>query len=115
MRFTIEEMARYISRLDDSSLNDLSQILVNEHNISNNMFRFGFLDRQIKFDIYLEKNGRTKLALVKSIKEHLGLGLKAAKDIVDNTPCVILKDVDIDYAEKLVDEFENCGATIKLI
>ena len=54
-----------------------------------------------EFDVVLTSAGGSKLAVVKLVKELTGLGLKEAKDLVDNTPSSIKEAVSKDDAEGL--------------
>ena len=66
------------------------------------------------FDIELESAGGSKLAVVKQVKNLLGLGLKDAKGLVDGAPAVIKEGVPKDEAEKIKAELEEAGATVNL-
>ena len=67
-------------------------------------------------DIVLVSPGQAKLAIIKVIKEHLGLGygLKESKALVDAYPVTMKKDVPIEEALALKAIFEEEGAIIKL-
>ena len=67
-----------------------------------------------EFDVVLKSAGGSKLAVVKLVKELTGLGLKEAKDIVDNTPSSIKEAVSKDDAEGLKKSLEEAGAEVEL-
>ena len=56
----------------------------------------------------------SKLAVVKLVKELTGLGLKEAKDLVDNAPKPIKEGIAKDEAEGLKKSLEEAGAEVEL-
>ena len=67
-----------------------------------------------EFDVVLKSAGGSKLAVVKLVKELTGLGLKEAKDLVDNTPSNLKEAVSKDDAEGLKKSLEEAGAEVEL-
>ena len=66
------------------------------------------------FDVVLESVGGQKIAVIKAVKEALGLGLKEAKDIVDGAPKAVKEGVSKEEAEELKAKLEEAGATVEL-
>ena len=71
-------------------------------------------DAKSEFDVVLKSAGGSKLAVVKLVKELTGLGLKEAKELVDNTPSSIKEAVSKDDAEGLKKSLEEAGAEVEL-
>ncbi len=67
-----------------------------------------------EFDIELTSHGSAKLAVVKEVKNLLGVGLKDAKDLVDSAPAVIKEGVDKAEAESIKAALEAAGAQVEL-
>ena len=67
-----------------------------------------------EFDVILKAPGGSKLAVVKLVKELTGLGLKEAKDLVDNSPKPIKEGIAKDEAEGLKKSLEEAGAEVEL-
>ncbi len=67
-----------------------------------------------EFDVVLKAAGGSKLAVVKLVKELTGLGLKEAKDLVDNAPSPIKEGVSKDEAEGMKKSLEESGAEVEL-
>ena len=67
-----------------------------------------------EFDVVLTAAGGSKLAVVKLVKELTGLGLKEAKELVDNAPSPIKEGVAKDEAEGLKSSLEEAGAEVEL-
>ena len=66
------------------------------------------------FTVVLKAAGGAKLAVVKLVKELTGLGLKEAKDLVDNAPSNIKEDIGKDEAEGMKKSLEEAGAEVEL-
>ena len=66
------------------------------------------------FDVVLKSAGAAKLQVVKAVKEHCGLGLKEAKDIVDGAPSKVKEGVAKEEAEALKKALEEAGAEVEL-
>ena len=66
------------------------------------------------FDIVLKSPGGAKLQVVKLVKELTGLGLKEAKDLVDNAPKAIKEGIAKDEAEGIKKQLEEAGAEVEL-
>ena len=71
-------------------------------------------EEKSEFDVVLKAAGGSKLAVVKLVKELTGLGLKEAKDLVDNTPSSTKEAVSKDDAEGLKKSLEEAGAEVEL-
>jgi large subunit ribosomal protein L7/L12 len=71
-------------------------------------------DEKTEFTFVLNAAGGSKLAVVKLVKELTGLGLKEAKELVDNAPSNIKEDVSKDEAEGFKTSLEEAGAEVEL-
>jgi large subunit ribosomal protein L7/L12 len=71
-------------------------------------------EEKSSFDVILKSAGASKLAVVKVVKELIGLGLKEAKDAVDAAPAPIKEGVSKDEAEALKKQLEEAGAEVEL-
>jgi len=69
---------------------------------------------QTEFNVILESAGAAKLAVVKEVKNLLGLGLKEAKGVVDAAPGPIKEGVSKDEAESIKAALEAAGAQIAI-
>lgn len=66
------------------------------------------------FTIHLKSSGAQKIAVIKVVKEVLGLGLKEAKDLVDAAPSDLKADVKKAEAEEIKKKLEEAGAQVEL-
>ena len=69
---------------------------------------------QTEFDVVLTSAGAAKLGVIKVVKELTGLGLKEAKDLVDNAPKAVKEKVSKAEADELKAKLEEAGATVEL-
>jgi large subunit ribosomal protein L7/L12 len=66
------------------------------------------------FAVHLADAGAQKIAVIKIVKEALGLGLKEAKDLVDAAPSLIKDGVKKEDADKLKKDIEAAGGKVEL-
>ncbi|GCD77106.1 MAG: 50S ribosomal protein L7/L12 [Thermaurantimonas sp.] len=71
-------------------------------------------EEKTSFDVILKSAGPQKLAVVKLVKELTGLGLKEAKDVVDNAPKPLKEGVTKDEADALKKQLEEAGAEVEI-
>ena len=69
---------------------------------------------QTEFDVVLANAGAAKLGVIKVVKEVTGLGLKEAKDLVDNAPKAVKEKVSKAEADELKAKLEEAGATVEV-
>ena len=63
-------------------------------------------------NVELTEAGQQKIAVIKVVKEVLGIDLKAAKDLVEAAPKVIKENVKMEEAEALKTKLTEAGATV---
>ena len=71
-------------------------------------------DEQTEFDVILTAAGEKKVGTIKVVREITGLGLKEAKDLVDNAPKAVKEKVSKEEAEALKAKLEEAGASVEL-
>src|SRR4051812_30853499 len=71
-------------------------------------------DEKDEFDVILTAAGDKKINVIKEVRALTSLGLKEAKDLVDNAPKPILEKASKEDAEKAKAQLEGAGATIEL-
>ncbi len=69
---------------------------------------------QTEFDVILASAGSAKIAVIKAVREATGLGLKEAKELVDNAPKAVKEKISKADAEALKAKLEEAGATIEI-
>ncbi len=66
------------------------------------------------FNLHLSDAGANKIAIIKIVKEVLGLGLKEAKDLVDAAPSVVKEGLKKEEADALKKQIEDAGGKVEL-
>ena len=71
-------------------------------------------EEKTEFDVILKSAGASKLGVIKVVRAATGLGLKDAKDLVDNCPKTLKEAISKEDAEKLVAELKEAGAEAEI-
>lgn len=71
-------------------------------------------EEKTEFDVVLAAVGAEKIKVIKVVREVTGLGLKDAKELVDNAPKPIKEGVSKQEAEEIKAKFDGTGATIEI-
>ena len=72
------------------------------------------VEEKTEFDVILKSAGASKLNVIKVVRAATGLGLKDAKDLVDNCPKTLKEAISKEDAEKLVAELKEAGAEAEM-
>ena len=123
----LKEFAEKLVNLTVKEVNDLADILKDEYGIEPAATAVAVAgggaaaaggetaaEEKSELDVVLTAAGGSKLAVVKLVKELTGLGLKEAKDLVDNVPSNIKEGVSKDEAEGMKKSLEESGAEVEL-
>ena len=71
-------------------------------------------EEKTEFNVVLVDGGDKKINVIKVVRALTGLGLKEAKDAVEQTPSVIKEGISKDEAEAAKKELEEAGAKVEL-
>jgi large subunit ribosomal protein L7/L12 len=71
-------------------------------------------EEQTEFTVILTGAGANKIATIKAVREVTSLGLKEAKDLVDNAPKPVKENVSKDEAESLKKKLTEAGASVEV-
>ncbi|MDC3051249.1 50S ribosomal protein L7/L12 [Bacteroidota bacterium] len=122
----LKDFADKLVGLTVKEVNELANILKEEHGIepaaaaavavpsAGSAEGNSSTEEKTEFNVVLKAAGGSKLAVVKLVKELTGLGLKEAKDLVDNAPSPIKEGVSKDEAEGMKKSLEESGAEVEL-
>ena len=72
------------------------------------------VEEKTEFDVILKAAGASKLNVIKVVRAVTGLGLKDAKDLVDNCPKTLKEAVSKEDAEKMIAELKEAGAEAEM-
>lgn len=120
----IKAIAEELVNLTVKEVNELATILKEEYGIepaaaavavaAGPVAAGAAAEEKTSFDVVLKSAGAAKLQVVKAVKEHCGLGLKEAKDLVDGAPSKVKEGVAKEEAEALKKALEEAGAEVEL-
>jgi large subunit ribosomal protein L7/L12 len=71
-------------------------------------------EEKTTFDVILKEFGDKKIQVIKEVRALTALGLKEAKDLVDNVPKTVKEGLNKDEAEKAKEQLEAAGAVVEL-
>ena len=69
---------------------------------------------QTEFDVILKAAGSDKIKVIKIVREITGLGLKEAKEMVDNAPKALKEGIEKEEAETLAGKLKDIGAEVEV-
>ena len=72
------------------------------------------VEEKTEFDVILKSAGANKIGVIKVVRAATGLGLKEAKEIVDNAPKTLKEAMSKDDAEKAAAELKEAGAEVEV-
>ena len=122
----LKEFAEQLVNLTVKEVNELADILKDEYGIEPAAAAVAVAgpaggggaadagEEKSEFDVILKAAGGSKLAVVKLVKELTDLGLKEAKELVDNAPSPLKEGIAKDEAEALQKSLEEAGAEVEL-
>ena len=70
------------------------------------------VEEQTEFDVILDNPGASKINVIKVVRELTGLGLKEAKDLVDNSPKSLKEGIAKEEADAIKAKLEEAGASV---
>jgi large subunit ribosomal protein L7/L12 len=121
----LKKFAEQLVNLTVKDVNELATILKEEHGIepaaAAPVAMVGVqsaeapqVEEKSHFDVIIKSAGASKLSVVKLVKEITGLGIKEAKELVDNAPKAIKEGLPKAEAEELKSKLEETGAEVEL-
>ena len=120
----LKAFAEQLVNLTVKEVNELAQILKEEYGIEPAAAAVAVAaapgagaeaaEEKTNFDVVLKAAGAAKLQVVKLVKELTGLGLKEAKELVDNAPSTVKEGLAKADAEGMKKQREEAGAEVEL-
>ncbi|MDJ0520866.1 MAG: 50S ribosomal protein L7/L12 [Planctomycetota bacterium] len=71
-------------------------------------------EEKTEFDVILKGPGQQKIQVIKVVRAITGLGLKEAKELVDNSPKPVKEGISKEEADKLSQELSDAGAEVEV-
>lgn len=72
------------------------------------------VEEKTEFDVILASVGAEKIKVIKAVRELTGLGLKEAKELVDNAPKAVKESASKQEADEIKAKLEEVGATVEV-
>ena len=122
-KLTTEEFIEAIKELSVLELNELVKACEEEFGVSAAAGVVvaaaggdgaGAAEEKTDFNVELTEVGPNKVKVIKVVREVTGLGLKEAKEVVDNAPKVLKEQVSKEEAEEIKTKLSEVGATVTL-
>jgi large subunit ribosomal protein L7/L12 len=115
------EIISQIEKLSVVELNELVKALEEKFGVSAAMMMApaqgagaAAAEEKDSFSLHLKSAGANKIAIIKVLKEALGLGLKEAKDLADGAPILLKEGLKKDEADKIKKQIEEGGGEAEL-
>ena len=118
---TIEQIIEAIEQMKVTELNELVKAAEEKFGVSASApvmvagaAAGAAAEEKTEFDVVLANAGASKVKVIKVVREVTGLGLKEAKDLVDNAPKTLKEGVSKEEAEEMKAKLEETGATVEV-
>ena len=118
---TIEQILEAIENMKVLELNELVKAAEEKFGVSASApvmmagaVAGGAAEEKTEFDVVLASAGSSKVGVIKAVREITGLGLKEAKELVDNAPKTLKEAVSKDEAEQMKEKLEAAGASVEV-
>ena len=120
-KFSIEEFISAVKEMSVLELNELVKAIEEEFGVSAaapvavaGAAAAAEEQGPSEVDVILKSAGANKLAVIKLVREITGLGLKEAKDLVDNAPKAVKEKIDPEEAKAIADKLTEAGAEVEV-
>ena len=121
----IKKIAEELVGLTIAEANDLAKLLEEEYGIKAAAAAVAVagpaggdgaaaVEEKSEFNVILKSFGGNKIAVIKEVRSITGLGLKEAKELVDNVPGTIQEAAPKAQAEEIKQKLEEAGAEVEL-
>ena len=122
----IKKLAEELVGLTISEANELAKLLEEEYGIKPAAAAVAVagpaggdgaaaaVEEKTEFNVILKSFGSNKIAVIKEIRSITGLGLKEAKELVDNAPGTVQEGVAKAQADEMKQKLEEAGAEVEL-
>ena len=118
---TIEQILEAIENRKVLALNELVKAAEEKFGVSASapvmmagVVAGGAAEEKTEFDVVLANAGASKVGVIKAVREVTGLGLKEAKEVVDNAPKTLKEGVSKEEADQIKEKLEAAGASVEV-
>ena len=125
-KITKEELVQYVESMTVLELKELVETLEERFGVSAAPVAIAgaapaaagasdAAEEKTEFTVQLKAAGDKKIQVIKVVRALTGLGLKEAKELVDNAPKPVKENIAKEEAEKIKADLESEGATVELV
>jgi len=108
---TVLEMSEFVKELEDKfGVSAAAPVAVAAAPVAGE----AAAEEQTEFDVILTSYGEKKINVIKAVRTITGLGLKEAKELVDNAPGTVKEAASKDEAADIQKQLEEAGASVEL-
>ena len=118
---TIEQILEAIENMKVLELNELVKACEEKFGVSASApvmmagaVAGGAAEEKTEFDVVLANAGASKVGVIKAVREVTGLGLKEAKEVVDNAPKTLKEGVSKEEADQIKEKLEAAGSSLEV-
>ncbi len=118
---TIEQILEAIENMKVLELNELVKAAEEKFGVSASApvmmagaVAGGAAEEKTEFDVVLSNACSSKVGVIKAVREITGLGLKEAKEVVDNAPKTLKEGVSKEEADQIKEKLEAAGASVEV-
>ena len=118
---TIEQILEAIENMKVLELNELVKAAEEKFGVSASApvmmagaVAGGAAEEKTEFDVVLANAGASKVGVIKAVREVTGLGLKEAKEVVDNAPKTLKEGVSKEEADQIKEKLEAAGTSVEV-
>ena len=109
-----EKITALVEQVKELTVLELSELVHTLEEVFGVSAAAAEVEEKTEFDVILKSAGASKLNVIKVVRAATGLGLKDAKDLVDNCPKTLKEAISKEDAEKLVAELKEAGAEAEI-
>ena len=118
---TIEQILEAIEQMKVTELNELVKAAEEKFGVSASAPVMvagaaggAAAEEKTEFDVVLANAGSSKVKVIKAVREITGLGLKEAKEVVDNAPKTVKEGASKEEADQIKEKLEAAGAKVEV-
>lgn len=116
-----KDLVESVEKMTVLELNELVKLLEKKFGVSAQAVAVapagaaeGGAEEKSSYNVELTSAGDSKIAVIKAVKAALGLGLKEAKDLVEDAPAMLKEGVPAEEAEEMKKAIEEAGGKVEL-
>jgi len=111
-KMSVMEIVDLVKEMEKKFDVSASNMMMNTNNVAS--VEKEEVKEKTEFSVTLESFGTSKISVIKSIRSIINLGLKEAKDFVENAPKIIKEGINKKESEEIKKKLEEAGAKVSI-